>query len=211
MKLGNIILIMCFVSFALGTMTAMSQNGRGETFPISEMTHNEIHTASAYNIIQDPFIVVWEDDRNGNPDIYGRIVNADGSFAGQEEVSLRCGVGKKQNGGAKITLALHDCVQDVHRCHLIERFTGGDGYDVRTTQCGRVILHACRDIDGGLLDVSLRGIMVCVWQSRDECVCVQIKVRVAILSREVQKQMLPRRPEGKRVDHRRAEDVIALS
>jgi len=84
MKLANIIFISLCICFVLGSMSAVSQNGRGQTFPISEMTHNEIHTASAYNIIQDQFIVVWEDDRNGNPDIYGRIVNADGSFAGPE-------------------------------------------------------------------------------------------------------------------------------
>ena len=49
------------------------------TFPVSELTSDERHPATAYNILRDEFFVVYQDARAGTDDLYGRIFSSDGS------------------------------------------------------------------------------------------------------------------------------------
>ncbi len=90
MRNGKVILLsMVFVLFA-GIYAGFGQSFQGmpvlQNMPVTELSHNEIHPAVAYNYIRDEFIVIWQDDRNGVNDIYGRIVKPDGSLVGQEFV-----------------------------------------------------------------------------------------------------------------------------
>ena len=58
----------------------------GADFPISTPSDNQLLPVVAHNNSSNQFLVVWEDDRNPatSPDIYARLVNADGSMAGSE-------------------------------------------------------------------------------------------------------------------------------
>lgn len=42
------------------------------------------YPAAAFDTVNQRFLVVWTDDRNGDGDIYGRLVNADGSLYGSD-------------------------------------------------------------------------------------------------------------------------------
>lgn len=58
----------------------------GADFPISTPSEDQLLPVVAYNSSDNQFLVVWEDERNPGTsrDIYGRVVNADGSMAGPE-------------------------------------------------------------------------------------------------------------------------------
>ncbi len=48
-------------------------------FSISERDTSEFYPVSAYNFLEDEFIVVWHDGRLGKNDIFGRILHGDGT------------------------------------------------------------------------------------------------------------------------------------
>ncbi len=54
----------------------------GINFSISTATNNQSNPAIAYNSTANQYLIVWHDDRNGNYDIYGQIVEADGGLSG---------------------------------------------------------------------------------------------------------------------------------
>lgn len=56
----------------------------GSEFPITEQlgTHSKYAPDIAYDSTTGQFLVVWEDDRNTNDDIYGQLVNPDGTLEG---------------------------------------------------------------------------------------------------------------------------------
>lgn len=49
---------------------------------VQEYAHTEFAPVAVYNIERDEFLVVWQDDRNGNSDVYGCFVGSDGSEVG---------------------------------------------------------------------------------------------------------------------------------
>lgn len=77
-----ILVLMTFVCFG-SILSAFGQGIQGMpvtmTFPVSELMSDEKHPATAYNILRDEFLVVYQDARSGNPDLYGRIFSSDGS------------------------------------------------------------------------------------------------------------------------------------
>src|SRR5689334_22097406 len=58
----------------------------GSTFPIGVVRLRQTHSAVVYSTISNTYLDVWQDDRNfGTPeaeDIFGQIVNADGTLSG---------------------------------------------------------------------------------------------------------------------------------
>jgi hypothetical protein len=58
----------------------------GDNFMISDEIHSQLRPSIAYDSVNQRFLVVWEDRRNGdtygavNYDIYGQLVNADGTL-----------------------------------------------------------------------------------------------------------------------------------
>ncbi|MCP4709737.1 MAG: DUF11 domain-containing protein [Planctomycetes bacterium] len=49
---------------------------------ISSANSNQVHPSVAYNSNRDEYLVLWEDYRNGNADIYAQRVQADGTLVG---------------------------------------------------------------------------------------------------------------------------------
>lgn len=56
----------------------------GTNFAITTASGNQVEPAVAFSPASGKFLVVWLDARSGDFDIFGRVVNADGSFAGAE-------------------------------------------------------------------------------------------------------------------------------
>jgi len=54
----------------------------GTNFPIVSALNKQSNPAVAYNAIVDNYLVIWQDWRMRNYDIYGRWVKADGAFSG---------------------------------------------------------------------------------------------------------------------------------
>jgi hypothetical protein len=61
---------------------AASGNLSGGNFPIS--TGSEYYPSVAYDSANERYLVVWQDNRNANSDIYGRLVKADGTLSGDD-------------------------------------------------------------------------------------------------------------------------------
>ena len=64
----------------------VNQNGTpfGAEFVISNAASSQDQASIAYNSTTNQYLVVWRDYRSGNGDIYGRLVNANGSFPGTD-------------------------------------------------------------------------------------------------------------------------------
>ena len=58
----------------------------GSNFTVSGPSSDQLLPAVAYNSSDDQFLVVWQDDRNtaSDDDIYGRVINANGTYEGAE-------------------------------------------------------------------------------------------------------------------------------
>jgi hypothetical protein len=68
-----------------GQLIASNRTLTGSNFRIVESTASpgdQIYPAVAFNPTAQKYLVAWEDSRNGNADIYGRVVNHDGTLAG---------------------------------------------------------------------------------------------------------------------------------
>ncbi len=55
-----------------------------QTFPICTDAGNQLNPAVAYNLDQNQYLVVWDDRRDDDGDLYGQIVDADGDLNGGE-------------------------------------------------------------------------------------------------------------------------------
>ena len=60
-----------------GTLVSTSS---GSNFVISSAVNDQISSSAVYDSANHRFLVAWEDGRNGNSDIYGQVINADGSL-----------------------------------------------------------------------------------------------------------------------------------
>jgi hypothetical protein len=56
----------------------------GSRIPIEVNESQAIYPAAAFDTVNQRFLVVWMDGRNGDSNIYGRLVNADGSLYGSD-------------------------------------------------------------------------------------------------------------------------------
>ena len=58
----------------------------GANFTVSGPSSDQLLPAVAYNSLDNQFLVVWQDDRNAasDDDIYGRVINANGTYDGQD-------------------------------------------------------------------------------------------------------------------------------
>jgi len=54
----------------------------GVNFTVSNALNYQYYPSVAYDSVNQRFLVAWQDERNGNNDIYGQLVNADGSLYG---------------------------------------------------------------------------------------------------------------------------------
>ena len=57
---------------------------QGEPIAVCTDAADQYYASVAYSSIDNQYLVVWNDYRNGNWDIYGQIVEADGSLAGSD-------------------------------------------------------------------------------------------------------------------------------
>ena len=68
-----------------GQLIASNRTLTGNNFRIVESTASpgdQIYPAVAFNPTAQKYLVAWEDSRNGNADIYGRVVDHDGTLVG---------------------------------------------------------------------------------------------------------------------------------
>ncbi len=68
-----------------GQLIASNRTLIGSNFRIVESTSSpgdQIYPAVAFNPTTQKYLVAWEDSRNGDVDIYGRVVNHDGTLVG---------------------------------------------------------------------------------------------------------------------------------
>lgn len=57
----------------------------GGSFAVSTATKSQSNTSTAYDDINQSFLVAWDDNRSGaNFDIYGQLITADGTLSGSE-------------------------------------------------------------------------------------------------------------------------------
>ena len=63
-----------------------SDGSRGDSFPITVAPDNQERPDVVYNSVNDEYLVVWQDYRHGNWDIYGRQVSGQCSLPGDEFV-----------------------------------------------------------------------------------------------------------------------------
>jgi len=67
-----------------GQIVKADGSSSGPDFPIATSADDQLLPVVAYNDIDHKFLVVWEDQQNPTtePDIYARLLNADGTMAG---------------------------------------------------------------------------------------------------------------------------------
>ncbi|MCU0599777.1 MAG: hypothetical protein MUE70_11050 [Desulfobacterales bacterium] len=66
-----------------GQLVGEDGNAAGAEFVICDASGSQDSPSAAYNSATDQYLVTWYDNRNiGNTDIYGQIVNANGSLSG---------------------------------------------------------------------------------------------------------------------------------
>ena len=63
----------------------------GSTFAICSDTSAQLNPAVAYNLDANQYLVVWDDRRTDDGDIYGQIVEADGGLSGGNVVAADAG------------------------------------------------------------------------------------------------------------------------
>lgn len=51
---------------------------QGGNFSVCNESHNQYNPSIAYDNNKNQYIIVWSDERNGNADIYGQLINNDG-------------------------------------------------------------------------------------------------------------------------------------
>jgi hypothetical protein len=68
---------------------------QGGNFVINEGTSGAFRPAAAFSLHADSYLVVWEDNRNGNYDIFGQLVDADGSLL-EGNFEIYAGAGNQQ-------------------------------------------------------------------------------------------------------------------
>ncbi len=115
----------------------------GELFAVSDGGGSEGEPAVAFSLNGDCYLVTWEDNRNGNYDIYGQLVDADGALI-DDNFSIYVGDGNQENpdvdsDGTGFLVAWHGNYWD-DSTEVCGRLIGSDGAP------GTVILIAA---DGG--------------------------------------------------------------
>jgi hypothetical protein len=88
----------------------------GELFYVSDTGGTQSYPSVAYSLIGDCYLVVWEDNRNGNDDIYGQLVDADGTLIG-DNLAIYTGNGNQEHpdvdsDGTNFLVAWHGNYQD---------------------------------------------------------------------------------------------------
>ena len=73
---------MLTVLFVLVSTALLAQNF-SSTFEISAAMKNQGYAQVAYNTNADEYLVVWEDNRNSDTDIYGQFVQSNGTLKGK--------------------------------------------------------------------------------------------------------------------------------
>lgn len=69
-----------FVADIYGQRINIDGSLSGINFPISNDISDQYYPSVAYDSFNQRFLVVWDDWRNGDTDVYGQLVNADGSL-----------------------------------------------------------------------------------------------------------------------------------
>ena len=63
-----------------GRRVTASGSPVGSYIPLCTATNDQVRARVAYNSASDQYLVAWQDERNGNGDIYGQRVNDDGTL-----------------------------------------------------------------------------------------------------------------------------------
>lgn len=88
------VLIVCFSWIAQTNQVDAFPNAAA--FPISNAPLGQVQPAVAYNVDMDEFIVVWNDMRNGDSDIYAQRIGSDSQLLG-EELIISSALGAQQS------------------------------------------------------------------------------------------------------------------
>ena len=74
-----------------GQLVSAAGDPLGGNFAISDILKDQRLPAVAYNSQDNVYLVVWQDNRDGNWDIYGRRISADGGMHGDFPISRAAG------------------------------------------------------------------------------------------------------------------------
>ncbi len=88
----------------------------GELFDVSDTGGTHSYPSVAYSLIGDCYLVVWQDNRNGDYDIYGQLVDAGGALLGSN-FYIYTGNGNQErpdvgSDGTNFLVAWHGNYQD---------------------------------------------------------------------------------------------------
>lgn len=73
---------LCALAVIMISLSALAQ-GHGVPFAVSTATGIQGWPQVCYDPVEDQYLAVWEDQRNGNTDIYGQFIRGDGTVFGE--------------------------------------------------------------------------------------------------------------------------------
>jgi hypothetical protein len=128
----SVILTFTVVIMSALCLTNALAQGHSEPFPITTATGSQDYFQAAYNPNNDDYLVVWQDDRNGETDIYGQLIDWDGTPIG-DNIAVCAAAGSQQRPRLDFDpildryLVVFEDTRNAHPGGIYGAFVGSDG------------------------------------------------------------------------------------